>query len=283
MFEYPPVEAAAQQAERRRFSLMDAPATYLLLAINIAVFLIMAVSGPVPALWHAHQYQGIATAQFSFDELVQFGGSQAGAVVEYHQWWRLITATFVHANFLHLAINMWCLWNLGLLGEPLLGRQGMIATYLLTGVAGNLLSLAYAVFMRQDALVVGASGAVFGIAGILIVLLSNRKLAVPWDELRGLRRSVIQFAVLNLVLGIAPQFVLPMAPLRNLPVDLSSLTHIDNSAHIGGFFGGLALGWPLFPRMMSGRQGYRARQKVVFLVAAFLLVLVAYGTTVAGR
>ena len=51
-------------------------------------------------------------------------------------------------------------------------------------------------------LVVGASGAVFGIAGILIVLLSNKKLSLPWSELRSLRRSVVLFAVLNLLIGI---------------------------------------------------------------------------------
>ena len=146
-----------------------------------------------------------------------------------------------------------------------------------------MLSLAFSLLTRQEVLVVGASGAIFGIAGILIVLLSNRKLALPWEELRGLRRSVIQFAVLNLALGIAPQFLLPMAPLSKLPVDLSPLTHIDNSAHIGGFFAGLALGLPLFPRMTSGRQGYRARQRVVFAAATFVLVLICYGLWVVNR
>ena len=58
-----------------------------------------------------------------------------------HQWWRLLTATFVHVGLLHIATNMWCLWNLGLLGEPLLGPVGLIAVYLITGIAGNLLSL----------------------------------------------------------------------------------------------------------------------------------------------
>ena len=59
-----------------------------------------------------------------------------------HQWWRLVTSTFVHSGIIHIATNMWCLYNLGLLGEPLMGTFGVFAAYLLTGVVGNLLSVA---------------------------------------------------------------------------------------------------------------------------------------------
>ena len=155
---------------------------------------------------------------------------------------------------------MWCLWNLGLLGEPLLGPLGLSAVYVLTGVAGNLLSLAYnVIFRHHESVGAGASGAVFGIAGILIVLLSNHKLPIPWSELKRLRRSVVQFAGLNLVIGIAANF--------------TSIVNIDNFAHVGGFLCGLALGIPLVPRMPSGRIRYLRRQKVTFAAFTFLLVL----------
>jgi rhomboid protease GluP len=110
---------------------------------------------------------------------------------------------------------------------------------------------------------VGASGAVFGIAGILIVLLSNRKLPIPWEELRRLRRSVIQFAILNLVIGGATLFT-------------RDFIRIDNGAHLGGFLSGLALGVPLVPRMTSGRERYLGRQKVTFALAALVLSLFGY-------
>jgi rhomboid protease GluP len=174
---------------------------------------------------------------------------------------------------------MWCLWNLGLLGEPLLGRRGLIAVYVLTGIAGNLCSLGFNAFLRQDALVAGASGAIFGIAGILIVLLSNRKLSLPWSELRALRRSVVQFAFLNVLIGIAPQVILKMLPAKSLihtSMDMSSLTHIDNMAHLGGLACGLLMGLPLFPRMLVGRAGYRQRQRITFAWTGFLLMLFAY-------
>jgi rhomboid protease GluP len=94
------------------------------------------------------------------------------------------------------------------------------------------------------------------------VLLSNKKLPIPWTELKRLRRSVIQFAVLNLILGGATIFV--------------DIIRIDNSAHVGGFLSGLALGVPLVPRMTSGRVRYLSRQKITFGAAAFLMALFGY-------
>jgi rhomboid protease GluP len=140
----------------------------------------------------------------------------------------------------------------------------MIAVYILTGVAGNFLSLVVNVFLSHDfdSVGAGASGAVFGIAGILIVLLSNKKLPIPGFERERLRRSVMQFAGLNLVIGLAT-VALP-------------LIRIDNSAHVGGFLSGLALGVPLVPRMTSGRVRYLQRQKLTFAAAALCLSLFGY-------
>jgi rhomboid protease GluP len=261
----PPARA---RAASQRTSLLAYPATYLLVGINVLVFALMFRSGPVPELLRQHAWSQVLTAPFELSTLREFGGT-ASDLVGQGQWWRLLTGTFVHVTLLHLLLNMWCLWNLGLFGEPLLGRRGLPAVYLLTGTAGMTLSFALTRFARQDALVAGASGSVFGIAGILIVLLSNRRLAVPWEELRSLRRQVIFFAVANLAIGMAPGMI-GMAPahqLQSLHLDPAVLPRIDNSAHIGGFLSGLALGLPLFPRMTAGRSSYRARQRVTFAAA----------------
>jgi rhomboid protease GluP len=242
-------EASRPNSRERGWNILATPGTYILLAINIAVFGWMVLHGVSP--------KDPTTAQ-----LVQYGATNAYLVLA-GQWWRLLTATFVHVGLIHIATNMWCLWNLGLLGEPLLGPAGLIGVYLITGVAGNLLSLLFNVFHRDGISVgAGASGAVFGIAGILIVLLSNKKLPIPAFELHRLRRSVIQFAVLNLIIGVGANF--------------TSIVRIDNNAHIGGFLSGLALGVPLLPRMTSGRTRYLERQKLTFAGAAFLLFLFAY-------
>ena len=271
-------ESATAQRVDRPPSWLAYPATYTLIGINAAVFFLMSVFGPVPLLVHQHAYGSILTEPFSTQVLLLFGSSAPDSILGQGQWWRLITANFVHVTPLHLLLNMWCLWNLGLFGEPLLGQAGLIAVYLLTGVAGMLQSLAFNVFRGQWSVTAGASGSIFGIAGILIVLLSNRRLALPWAELRSLRQQVIFFAVANLAIGLAPGFLPVFSPqhLRLMHLDPGTLPRIDNSAHVGGFLGGFALGLPLFPRMTSGRSSYRTRQVLVFLMAALLLCLLCY-------
>jgi rhomboid protease GluP len=269
--------ALAADKEDHSSRLWNYPATYGLMGINIAVYAVMFGYGPVPAMLHAHLWAGVLTATFDVDTLVRFGAT-ASELVQQGQWWRLVTGTFVHVTLLHIVLNMWCLWNLGLFGEPLLGKRGLVAVYLLTGTAGMLLSYTWNAFRDQPGLVAGASGAVFGIAGILIVLLSNKKLAVPWDELRKLRRQVILFAVVNLILGAAPN-VLAMgsaSQLAALHLDPANIPRIDNSAHLGGCLSGLALGLPLFPKMTSGKSSYRHRQGITYVVATLLLCLYAY-------
>lgn len=269
----------APHLQRSWMSLVTAyPATSILVGINLLVFALMFWSGPVIPLLKAHQYGQIFTAEFDLSTLWKFGGFSNSMIVT-GQWWRLVAACFVHASILHIAVNLWCLWNLGLFGEPLLGKWGLGWVYLLTGVTGNLLCVAWGLFTRTDATVVGASGAIFGIAGILIVLLSNRKLPIPWEELKHLRAQVILFAVINLALGVAPNFGIPSGDLARLHINPNSLPHIANGAHVGGFVSGLLLGLPLFPKMMTGRASYRARQRVTFSVAAFVLVLVSYAMT----
>jgi len=259
---YAPAEAYSPERARRRreFSVWDprsAPGTYLLLAINIAVYLWMVT-------------HGVSPKEPTEGDLLRYGANVTWLVL-HGQWYRLLTATFVHVGLIHLLTNMWCLWNLGILGEPLIGPYGMVAVYLITGIAGNLLSMAtnvvFTLRMHDVSYLMqvgaGASGAVFGIAGILIVLLSNRRLPFPWEELRKLRSSVVKFALINLVIGISTIVV-------NVGI------RIDNMAHIGGFVSGLALGVPLVPRMTAGRERYLGRQKVTFAVACLVLALFGY-------
>ena len=259
----PPI---AEPRDRRLYSEWDprsAPGTYFLISINVAVYVWMLTHGVS------------ATSLPTPDQLIHYGANDSALVLG-GEWWRLLTAIFVHIGFIHFAGNMWCLWNLGLLGEPLIGPIGLVAVYVLTGVAGNLLTVAwdvaYAVSHQLNILLVagvgaGASGAVFGIAGLLIVLLSNKKLPIPWVELKRLRRSVVQFSAINLVIGFAT--IIPQ---------VTSLVHVrvDNTAHLGGFLGGLFLGPGLVPSMTQGRVRYLGRQRIVFFVAAFLLSLVGY-------
>ncbi|MHB1700676.1 MAG: rhomboid family intramembrane serine protease [Acidobacteriaceae bacterium] len=240
-----------EERERRGWHWSTAPATYFLTGVNCLVFISMVLSGVSPT-------------NPGYQDLLHWGANN-GFLVLNGQWWRLLTATFVHVGLLHLGTNMWCLWNLGLLGEPLIGPLGLIAVYFLTGIAGNLLSTA----VDPRVVGAGASGAVFGIAGILIVLLSNKSLPIPRFELHRLRKSVIWFAVLNFVLGGGLQVAHTVQRFQGLPL-------IDNMAHLGGFLSGMALGVPLMARMTSGRQRYLRRQGFTFAAACVVLSLFGF-------
>jgi rhomboid protease GluP len=223
--------------------------------VNAAVFLMMLV------LSHS-----VAGPTFD-DPLSTALLCNGGLVVQAGQWWRVVTSIFVHFGWIHIATNMWCLWNLGLLGEPLLGEFGMVAAYLLTGVAGNLLSVAVHPqywYQPGGVLSAGASGAVFGIAGVLLMLLRSPLLPIPEFELKKLRRSVWYFALLNFVIDAG----LWVAHTR---------LQVDNMAHLGGFLSGIALGWPLVPRIGAARTTFLRRRTLAVGVMAFLLLLVAWG------
>ncbi len=234
------------QARRPRRGWASAPATYVLVGINCAVFVLMVLSHVSPL-------------SPTTDQLVFWGADYGGFVLQ-GDWWRLVTAMFVHAGIIHLGLNMWCLWNLGLLGEPLLGPVGLVAAYLLTGLAGDLLSIA----VNPQIVGVGASGAIFGIAGVLILLLKSPLLPVPPSELKRLRQSVIYFAAINLVLGLGTSVF-------NSPVKT------DNMAHLGGFISGLLIGMPLLPRIGAARDRFARRQWITFSAATLVLLLLAFG------
>ena len=207
-----------------------------------------------------------------------WGADNAGNVLVYGQWLRIVTAMFVHVGILHLATNMWCLWNLGLLAEPLMGSLGLLAVYILTGAAGNLLSTFvnwskyYPEWIATHNLAAfpagaGASGAVFGIAGALIVLLKSQRLPVPPLELHKLRKSVIYFAAINLVIG----FTISLGV-----VVKHTGVSIDNMAHLGGFSCGFLFAAPMVPRIGSSRELFLFRLRVALVLVVGILVLFGF-------
>lgn len=294
-------EEQLDEAESALPALWAYPATYGIIAANLLVYLVMYRAGPLPTILHAHpafsttngNWREIAvwlarlfTAPFPGRVLVHFGACAPDRVLAAGEWWRLLSAIFVHITLLHLVLNMWCLWNLGIFGERLLGRPGLVAVYLLTGFGGMLQTVVHSLFSGRVAILsAGASGAVFGFAGILVVLLSNRKLNAPWEELRSLRLQVAFFALANLLLGALPSMLPRIAPelWQALHISPGALPQIDNSAHLGGLLSGLALGLALFPRLTSGKSTYRVRQAMVFTCAALLLSLVSYAVATYAR
>ena len=255
----------APPSTRQRSWWAYAPATYALVGINCLVFLAMT-------------YKGVSIWGSTTDQLKQWGADNAGSVLVYGEWWRIVTAMFVHVGWIHLLGNMWCLWNLGLLAEPVMGSAGVLAVYILTGAAGNLLSTLYnwtknyPEWMTTHSLTAfpygaGASGAVFGIAGALIVLLKSHLLPVPPLELKKLRRSVIYFAAINLVIGFSISL--------NFVVAHTGVS-IDNSAHLGGVLCGLLFAAPMVPRIGSPRDLFHFRRRAATVMVVGVLVLFGF-------
>jgi len=193
-----------------------------------------------------------AIMRFSQQQSVLWGANW-GPLTLSGDYWRLVTAGFLHGNIIHIATNMWCLWSLGPICERFFGKWQTVAIYLLTGVGGALLSIAY----NPERMEVGASGAVFGIVGALIVGLKFGDFSLSEGHRKAILSSVISFAVINFILGFG----------------ITGFGgNIDNLCHLGGFVSGLIVGLPL---------AAFARKNVVLQIG--VLLLTAGALTAAGR
>ncbi len=186
--------------------------THVLFGANVAVYLAMAVASGSPT-------------EFSGEVSVHFGANY-GPYTLTGDWWRLLTYMFLHSGPMHIFFNMWCLWDLGRLCESLYGRWTFAAIYLITGIAAGLASLAW----NPGVLSVGASGAIFGLAGALAASYYLGEFSLPGIAIRGTLRSLAFFIGFNVLFGIGYN------------IFAGSSGGIDNAAHIGGLVSGLILG-----------------------------------------
>jgi membrane associated rhomboid family serine protease len=205
--------------------------TQIILGINVAVFLL----GMVPG--------GSSITNF---------GANLGELTFLGEWWRLLTSVFVHGGLLHIAFNMWCLWNLGALCESLYGRWTYAAIYLICGVGASLASAAW----HPHTPSVGASGAIFGLAGALITAFKLGEFSVPRSALSGTLRSLGAFVVYNLIFG-------------------AIIPGIDNTAHIGGLITGLIVGALI--ALIAPQQDQVPRRAAIFVVMILALAGGAIG------
>jgi rhomboid protease GluP len=178
--------------------------THVIFGANVMVFIAMVAAGP--------------SLDFTGQLMVHFGANY-GPFTLSGQWWRLLTYMFLHGGVFHVAMNMWCLWNLGTLCESLYGRWTYAAIYLITGIAAGLASVAW----NPGVLSVGASGAIFGLAGALIASFYFGEFSLPKVAISGTLRSLLFFVGFNVLFGT-------LSP------------GIDNGAHGGGLVSGLILG-----------------------------------------
>ena len=211
--------------------------TMAIMGINVAVFLAMTLGG---------------TSLMGGDsqQLIQWGADAGHEVFELGQWWRMVTSVFVHIGIIHIFMNMWCLWNLGQMSERIYDKGTYVGAYLLCGIGGSIASLA----CRPISVAAGASGAIFGIAGLLITTFWMGNLPIATEQKSAIMRSLLGFAGYNLLFGAA-------------------IPGISNSAHMGGLFTGLILGGVMAPSMSRDPRQSRGFRWLVLAGASALLAL----------
>ena len=213
--------------------------TQWLIGINLLVFVAMLANGA--GLWHSSN-----TIQLAW-------GANFGPATQDGEWWRLGSALFLHFGVLHLVMNMWALWDGGQLVERMYGHLRFAAIYFLSGISGNLLSL---VSHHGQAISGGASGAIFGVYGALLVCLWRERRQLHPHEFRWLFWGASGFAALTIVLGLL-------------------IPGIDNAAHVGGFLTGLLSGVVLARALEPGQTvPWRPRSLAAAAFALALLLVV---------
>jgi len=165
------------------------------------------------------------------------------------QPWRLFTATVLHGGIIHLAFNMWALWDTGRIAERFYGNGQFLLIYLVAGLFGSLASL---FFSARSGVSVGASGAIFGVVGALLSALFTKHHGLPPGLVASMRSSILLFTGYSLFMGFTSK-------------------HIDNAAHIGGMLSGFAMA-----TIMAGKfdwEGYRrsAFTRAVMATAAAMI------------
>jgi rhomboid protease GluP len=184
--------------------------------------------------------------------LVDFGAKYGYNIFVEGQWWRLITAGFLHGGLLHIGMNMWVLFDLGVQVEELYGTARYLVFYFVATVCGFLLSAWWAPNVPS----IGASAGIFGLIGAMIALGLRDRSAYG-----AMIRSVYtRWALYGLALGILPAFF--------------GISFMDNAAHIGGVTSGFVIGYLAgTPRLSGARETiWRAAAGVALALTAIAFV-----------
>jgi len=219
--------------------------TWAILGLNVAVWVAMTIAGGSedPAV------------------LTRFG-AKVDYLVVMGDWWRLLTANFLHIGLAHLLVNAYALVFLGRDAEALYGRMRFMGIYVFSGVSGTLLSFVF----NPASISAGASTSLFGLLGALLAYFYRHR-QVFGRRGKAYLYNILGVAAVNLLLGL-------------------SVRRIDNLGHLGGLIGGLVFGWLVVPRYrlelaaasgvarlvdtVSWRSHWR---RVVAAVAALLLLV----------
>jgi membrane associated rhomboid family serine protease len=218
-----------QRVQSLRSMHVDPTVTYVLIAINVLMFLGSGAGGSF--------LTGSGGSSRVFQDLALWGP----AIDIGHDYWRLVTAGFLHSGLLHIGFNMYILYWLGTMLEPALGHARFLALYFASLLAGSFGAL----LLSPNAVTVGASGAVFGLMGAAFVMQRARGI----DPMQSGIGPVI-------LLNLAISFVIP---------------NISIGGHLGGLIGGAAAAFAM-ERLAGRRPGIAAPIAACVFVGAVAAV-----------
>jgi rhomboid protease GluP len=238
--------------------------TIVLLVANVFAFILMLqASGSSLSL----------TVPLPYEVLVPFGAKVNYLIQQQHQWWRFVTPVFLHVNLLHLMVNMYSLWMVGPYVEKLYGSAKFVFFWVLTGIAGVVASyftvkpgivvgpISAFIFKNVDTPSAGASGALFGLVGVLFVFGIKFRRELPEGFKRAFGTGLLPMIFLNLFIGYV---------LRGF---------IDNAAHLGGLAAGALLALMVGYRRPGDERSGMATAWRVAQFAALALVVVSFFKT----
>ncbi|MDP4269241.1 MAG: rhomboid family intramembrane serine protease [Bacteroidota bacterium] len=176
--------------------------TPILMYVNVFIFILMVING-------------CGFISFQGDDLVTWGANY-GPYVADGEAWRILTCMFLHGGVMHLLMNMYSLFFVGILLEPFVGKWKYLSIYIGTGIISGIAS----VWWHDATVSVGASGAIFGLYGLFLSLMLLNVL--PKQFSKAFLSSILIFVGFNLFMGLAGG--------------------IDNAAHIGGLLSGALVG-----------------------------------------
>jgi membrane associated rhomboid family serine protease len=242
--------AARQEAakERRFFKALftrSSPFTFFIIGLNVGIFALEWLAG------------GMSAMSADTATIIAFGAKVNDLIDYQHQYWRFITANFIHIGFLHVLLNNYALYIIGQEIERIYGSARFVILYLVTGVIGVLASYSY-----SDSISAGASSSIFGLFGVMATFAFWYRKEIP--ELLGkeIRRRVLPVIAINLVFGFSVQIV-------------------DNAAHVGGLLSGVALALVIpykRPQERATPPIWRALQVALLLItaASFVMAFINY-------
>lgn len=176
--------------------------TIVLVVINVVAYLLTEIFG----------------SSLDSEFMIQAGAMYEPAFIDRGEYYRIITCFFLHFGLDHLLNNMVSLLVLGYALESVIGKTRFLVIYFLSGIFAGMVSVWYHLYTGQEIVSCGASGAIYGLMGALLIVL----LVYKRDEIRGEAPRFLLYIVLSLYSGMTDP-------------------GIDNAAHVGGFIGGLIL------------------------------------------